>query len=249
MRSQLCDGAQGTADGAVNDSPMLTLLRYSRSLSAVVAASLMLAACGGGGSSTNPSAGNNGTGMPAGFMSVSFFLAAPANFAKFRYQAVFNTTGDGITPVWPGSAGPGSETRSYAITIVGSAAGSVSLEPGEYLQPKNCPTCAPSYHALVASPNQLAYTSSNGGTIITASFDRSLFADSAGVWLFNAFTARGTNGAVVESMGGACATCFTSPKLPITANFKQVAFPTGHPKISDKAASIVYFEVNNAATN
>jgi hypothetical protein len=182
-------------------------------------------------------------------MSATFFLAAPANFAKFRYQVVFNTSGDGITPGSPGSAGPDAETRSYAITIAGNTGGSAALEAGEYLRPENCPTCTPLYRALVSSPNQLHFTSSGFGTQITAVFDRSLFGNGASVWLFNAFVARGATGPVVESMGGVCATCFTSPKLPIASNFKQVAFPTGHPKIGDKSAHIVYVEINNQTSN
>lgn len=230
---------------------MLTLPRISRGLFALAAASLMLAACGGTTTSPNPFVGNNATGTPAGFMSVTFFLAAPANFEKFSYQAIFNTSGDGKTPGLPGSAGPDAEARTYAITFAGVAGvkGSVTLGAGEYLRPKNCPTCTPAYLPLIGSPDQLRFRSSGGGTQITAVFDRSLFESRAGVWLFNAFVARGTGGPVVESMGGACTTCFTSPQLPITTNFKQVAFPTGDPKVGDKSAHIVYVEMNNGASN
>jgi hypothetical protein len=220
---------------------MPTSTSNAHRLAAFSAAALMLAACGG--SSPNPTA-TNASGPPLGYMSVAFTVAATVNFAKYRYQIVFNTTGNGLTPEAGGNAGGKSSLAaySYALEVGGSGGGTVGA--WEYLRPSNCPTCAPAYVALLTTPSQLALVSSGAASEFTVLLKRSIFTNAAPTWLFNAFTTQNKTGAVIDSMG-TCATCFVSPELLVSEAFQKTIFAGSGTPTGDPAARIVSIQITN----
>jgi hypothetical protein len=181
-------------------------------------------------------------------MRIAFTVAAPLNFAKYRYRIVFNTTGNGLTPAAPSNtSGNGTlAAYSYTLEVGGNAAG--TLGAWEYLRPPNCPTCDPAYIQLLTTPSQLSYVgnSDGAGTEFTILLQRSIFTNAAATWLFNAFTVQSKSGATVDSMGS-CATCFVSPQLPVAEAFQDtVAAKPPRTGVSDPAARIVSVQIANA---
>jgi hypothetical protein len=224
---------------------MQTLLSTSRRLVAFSAAALLLAACVA--ATTNPPGAAGAAGLPSGFMRVTLSLAAPANFTKYNYEIVFNATGNGRTPTAPNNAGGTGNLATYSYTLtVSGGAGGTGVAAGEYLRPADCATCVPAHVALLSSPNQLQYVPNDNATEVTILFDRSVFASTQPVWLFNAFTTRSKTGAAIDSMGGNCATCFTSPQLPVSSTFQKTIFANANAGANDPAANIVSIEFSNA---
>jgi hypothetical protein len=219
---------------------MPSLLPNSRRLVAFSAATLLLAACGG--ASPNPTA-PNGSGPPIGDMSVAVTVAAPLNFAKYRYNIVFNTTGNGLTPDAPAAAGKGNlAAYSYALEVGGNGGGTVTA--WEYVRSSNCPTCAPAYISLQTTPSQLALVSNGSAPEFTILLHRSIFANAGATWLFNAFTTQGKTGAAIDSMGG-CATRFVSPQLHVADGFQETIFAKSRSGVSDPSATIVSVQITN----
>ncbi len=196
---------------------MLTLSRNLRRVVAISVATLILAACGG--AATNPPAGI-ASGPPLGFMSLAVSVAAPVGFAKYRYEIVFNTLGNGLTPE-AGSGGKGLAAYSYALEAGGNGSGTVTA--WEYLRSAKCSTCIPARVSLLATPSQLLLVSNGASAEFTILLDRSIFTNTNATWLFNAFTTQNKTGAVIDSMG-ACAACFVSPKLLVSETFQSTVF-------------------------
>lgn len=136
---------------------MLILPRNLRRIVALSVAAVILAACGG--AAASPPAGV-ASGPPLGFMSLALTVAARVNFAKYRYQIVFNTSGNGLTPE-AGSGGKGLAEYSYALEVGGNGFGTVTA--WEYLRSAKCPTCIPARVPLQTTPSQLLLVS-NGAS-------------------------------------------------------------------------------------
>ena len=204
---------------------------------------LLLAACGG--TAANPPAAG-AFGPSPGYMLIAFDVAAPVNFAKYRYEIVFNTSGNGLTPEAPTNSVE-SDFASYSYTLEAGGGGVGTLGVYHYLTPAGCPACFPFYVQLLTTPSQLQYVpDSNGaGTEFTILLQRSIFTGAAPTWLFNAFTTKSETGAAVDSMGR-CNKCFVSPQLHTDEAFSEAiaAAKPGDAAI-DPAARIVSIHIAN----
>jgi len=212
-----------------------------------------------------PNPPNSGPGgLSPGFMSVKFDVGGPFNFSSYRYFIVFNTTGNGQTPLTNPQQNNWA-AYSYALEVGGSGAATFA-GAWEYLRSSNCPTCIPAYIQLLTTPTQLQYLpNSNGsGTEFTLTFQPVIFNGVAtpspgatatpppvrNIWLFNAFTTQPNVNAqltFLDSLGtfGATDTTFQSPQLNINTQFDQVVFALDGNPPSDPAAQLVSVEIAN----
>jgi hypothetical protein len=207
---------------------------------------LSLAACGSTATSSTPvTPAVPPFGVAPGSMQVAVRVAGPLNFSKYRYQIVFNTTGDGLTP----NTNTFVVAYSYALEI-SSTGKTPGVQPYEFLRSSGDPTGIPAYVPLLTSPGDVSLVANSNGTSkeFTVTFRRSVFGGAGSAvtstWLFNVFTSA-KNGAAVDTMGK-CATCFVSPKLPVDDAF-AVQSGAGHtPGTSDLAAKLVSVRIVNA---
>jgi hypothetical protein len=234
----------------------------------VLVTAFIVAACGRQVSPNPPNFGAGGA--PAGYMSVKFDVNGQFNFQSYQYWVVFNTSGNGKTPLtnpfqtnW--------QAYSFALEVTG-VGGATFARPVQFVKNSN-PAIPPFFQQLTTTPQQFQYiANSNGtGTEFTILFQRNVFngilgspsplpsgSPSPGVskWLFNAFVTQATaqNQLVfVDSMGsgGATDTTFISPTLPINKSFDQTISKLQdiNPP-SDPSAQILSIEIanNGAAT-
>ena len=228
----------------------------------VLVTAVIVAACG---RQVTPNPPNSGPGgLSPGFMSVKFDVGGPFNFSSYRYFIVFNTTGNGQTPLTNPQQNNWA-AYSYALEVGGSGAATFA-GAWEYLRSSNCPTCIPAYIQLLTTPTQLQYLpNSNGsGTEFTLTFQPVIFNGVAtpspgatatpppvrNIWLFNAFTTQPNVNAqltFLDSLGtfGATDTTFQSPQLNINTQFDQVVFALDGNPPSDPAAQLVSVEIAN----
>jgi len=224
----------------------------------VVAAMLGIVACGRQVTPNPPGLGAGGA-LP-GYMIVKFDVAGTFNFSSYQYWTVFNTNGNGVTPLtnpqqtnWVAystalfAGGQGGATYSHAI---------------QFLKNSN-PAIPPTFQPLITPPQLYQYTPNNNGTNteFQIAFQRSIFnpitSPSPGpsplshIWLFNAFTTQANvqNQLIFQDSmgsGGATDKSFVSPQLDINTCFDQVFYkqqdisPPGDP-----AAQIVSIEIAN----
>ena len=228
----------------------------------VLVTALIVAACG---KQVTPNPPNSGPGgLAPGFMSVKFDVAGPFDFTNFRYFIVFNTTGNGDTPLTNPQQNNWA-AYSYSLEVGGNGGGTFA-GAWEYLRSNNCSTCIPAYINLLTTPTQLQYTpNSNGsGTEFTLIFQPVIFNGVAtpspgatatpppvkNIWLFNAFvTQPNTNAQLtfVDSLGtfGATDTTFQSPQLNIAQPFDVVTYALDGNPPSNLAAQLVSVEIAN----
>lgn len=205
---------------------------------AVLGAALIVAACGR--QVTFPKYAQNG-GLQAGFMSVRFTVAAPFAFGTYDYIIVFNTSGNGITPLPNVGAQDNYAGFSDAIVVSGNAQGAVNAVPVQYVS--NGTTLPPTVIPLIVPGQDIIFNSnSNGaGTQFEVQFARAIFGNLVSpppnsppvstTWLANCFvTSPGTvNGsestyAPVDSLGqggGNDNTYVFSPPLNTKTAFDQ----------------------------
>lgn len=233
--------------------------------SLVLLTAVIVAACG---KQVTPNPPNSGPGgLPPGFMSVKFDVAAPFNFSSYRYFIVFNTTENGLTPL-TNPIQNNFAAYSFALEVGGSGGGTFA-NAYEYLRSSNCGQgCVPAFLPLLTTPTQFQYTpNSNGtGTEFTIIFQPLIFngvaTPSPGasatpppvkpIWTFNAFTTQPNTNAVltfVDSLGtfGPTDTTFQSPNLNIDhpCGFDQVVYALDGDTQIDPAAQIVSVEIAN----
>lgn len=235
----------------------------------LAALSAVLAACGRQVTPNPPNLGAGGANP--GFMTVKFDVAAPFNFTNYQYWIVFNTSGNGLSPL------TNPTQNNWAAfsdgVVVGGINGGTSAQAAQWR--KSTGVVGPPFlQFLGTSPQQLQYlANSNGsGTEFTITVSRSIFRNPtpspapgqtpgpsptpyAKAWLFNAFVTQANQQGqmvFVDSMGigGGTDTTWVSPVLPICTNFDNPYFKNAdlNPP-SDPAAQIVSVEIaNNGAT-
>lgn len=139
----------------------------------VLVMALIVSGCG---RQVTPDRGNGtpGSGLPPGFISVTFKVAQPFNFAKYSYLIVFNTSGDGYTPL---ANGQQSNYRGYSVAlVVDGSSGSFTARAAQYYRPPGTPSFQqPSLQWLSPAPQQLQSTISSDGTSFTLLVDRHVF--------------------------------------------------------------------------
>ncbi len=141
---------------------------------AVLVTALIVAACGR--QVTFPKYAANG-GLASGFMSVRFTVAAPFAFSTYDYIIVFNTTGNGLTPLPNGGAQANYAAFSDAIVVSGNANGAVQAVPVQFVTSQG--TSLPPYvYPLNGVPGQdfMFNVNSNGqDTQFQVTFFRKVF--------------------------------------------------------------------------
>ena len=139
---------------------------------------LMVAACGR--QVTFPSYAANG-GLPAGWMAVDFTVYQAFSFSANDYIIVFNTSGNGITPLPGGGAQNNYAGFSDAIIVSGNASGVVEAQPVQFYFSSNEPGTIPAVEPLnVPSQDIILNANYNGaGTEFRVEFDRAIFSSLA----------------------------------------------------------------------
>jgi hypothetical protein len=235
----------------------------------VLLSAVVVAACGKQVTPNPPNVGPGG--LPPGYTSVKFDVAAPFNFSNYRYIVVFNTTENGLTPLtkpWQNNWA----AYSYSIEVGGNEAGtfaSVNVYQRSLGCPPNC-SQPPAYIHIGTTPTQFQYQpNSNGsGTEFTIIFQPLIFTAFASpspspgssatpppvkpIWTFNAFTAEPNVDAQLvfqDSLGtyGPTDQTFVSPNLNISQScgFDQVIFAGYDSYQMDQAARIISVEIAN----
>jgi len=236
--------------------------RYGFAL--VVFLSVALAACGQQVTPNPPGAGPGG--LLPGYASVKFDVAGPFNFSSYRYFFVFNTSGNGTTPVTNTQQ---TNFAGYSFAIeVGGFPGSTFASAYQYVRSSGCGNgCPPGYVPIGTTPAQFQYyPDSNGsGTEFNVVFApviaKGISTPAPGhtsppvasTWLFNAFTTQPNTTAqltFVDSLGGSpIDTSYSSPAFNMNTQFDQVIYATSPIGQMDPAAQIVSVEfANNPAT-
>jgi hypothetical protein len=199
-------------------------------------------------------------GALPGYMIVKFDVAGPFNFSSYQYWTVFNTTGNGLTPLTNPLQTNWSAFSS--ATEAGGAFGGTFANVIQFVKNSN-PHIPPAFLRVGTTPQNFQYiANSNGtGTEFSVTFQRSVFnpinspspspSPVSHIWQFNAFTTQATiqNQLVfLDSMGagGATDTTFASPQLDINTCFDQTFYKQQdiNPP-SDPAAQIVSIEIAN----
>lgn len=139
---------------------------------ALLITALVLAACGR--QVTFPKYAANG-GLQSGFMSVRFTVEAPFAFSTYDYIVVFNTTGNGITPLPNVGANDNYQGFSDALVVSGNATGAVNVVPVQYVA--NGTSLPPTVYPLTVPGQDLNFiANSNGeGTQFEVQFKRAIF--------------------------------------------------------------------------
>lgn len=133
----------------------------------------IVSACG---HQVTPNRGALGTtGLSPGFMSIRFRVQGQFNYSNYNYMMVFNTFGNGITPL---PLGQHNSFAGYSFAIIVSAAtGTVQATAWQYFRPQGISnTQQPTLLALLTTPQQLQLTiNSNGlGNEFLVIFDRNI---------------------------------------------------------------------------
>jgi hypothetical protein len=123
---------------------------------------------------TFPKYAQNG-GLSSGFMSVRFTVAAPFAFSTYDYIVVFNTTGNGITPLPNGGAQSNYAAFSDAIVVSGNTSGAVEAVPVQFVS--NGTSLPPTVYPLTVPGQDLQLTSNSNGlnTQFQVRFLRAIF--------------------------------------------------------------------------
>ena len=215
-------------------------------------AAFFLTACSAKG--VTPSTGSSGGGAPqTGYMTLKFTVNGQLNFSKYQYAVVFNTSGNGTSPL------PGTSTYSgYSDEIAVGGNGTANSVKAAQWVPNANPGIPPALVPLNTTPSQLTLNANSNGsaTQFSVTFQRSIFTATAGApaattsWLFNAFVEQSASGhiSVLDSMGqgGATDTTWVSPVLNASTSFDQVVQKIADttPPV-DPSAQLVSVEFSN----
>lgn len=114
--------------------------------------------------------------MPSGWMSVKFTVQSQFNFSTYDYIIVFNTTGNGLTPLPNGGAQANYTSFSDAIVVSGSAGGGVTAVPVQFVRSTGT-SLPPAVLGLVVAPQFYNFTANSNqlGTQFQFSFKREIF--------------------------------------------------------------------------
>lgn len=207
----------------------------------------------------NPPGLGAGGALP-GYMSIKFDAAGIFNFSSYGYWVVFNTSGNGFTPLT--NAQQTNWAAYSTATLAGGGGGATFAGAGQFVKNSN-PAIPPVFIHLGTTPQNFQYIpNSNGtGTEFQITFQRAIFIPInspspsppplSHIWLFNAFTTQASfqnQLLFIDSMGsgGATDTTFVSPQLDIDTCFDQTFYKQQdiNPP-SDPAAQIVSIEIAN----
>lgn len=95
----------------------------------VLLTAFMISACG---RQVTPDRNNGASGLPSGYMEYKFRVAQPFNFQRYQYVIIFNTTGNGVTPL-PFGTNTNFAGYSFAIRVYQSGTG-VIADVGQYVR-------------------------------------------------------------------------------------------------------------------
>jgi hypothetical protein len=223
----------------------------------VLVTAFIVAACGRQVTPNPPGLGAGGA-LP-GYMVVKFDVAGAFNFSSYGYWVVFNTSGNGLTPLTNAQQ---TNWKAYSsATLAGGAGGATFAGVGQFLKNSN-PVIPPTLLFVHTTPQLFQYIPNSNGTNteFQMTFQRAVFnpinpspspSPLSHIWLFNAFTTQANvqnQLLFLDSMGagGAIDTTFVSPQLNINTCFDQVVFKQQdiNPP-SDPAAQIVSIEIAN----
>jgi hypothetical protein len=220
---------------------------------------VLVAACGKQITPNPPGLGAGGA-LP-GYMLVRFDVAGTLNFANYQYWTVFNTSGNGVTPLTNPQQ---SNWNAYSTGLIAAGqGGGTYARIYQFLKNSN-PAITPTFINIGTTSQLFQYIPNNNGTNteLQITLQRSLFipryaspspspSPLSHIWLFNAFTTQATvqnQFIFLDSMGsgGATDTTFVSPQLDINTCFDQVFYKQQdiNPP-SDPAAQIVSIEIAN----
>jgi hypothetical protein len=109
-------------------------------------------------------------------MSVKFTVQSPFNFSTYDYIIVFNTTGNGLTPLPNGGAQANYTSFSDAIVVSGNAGGGVTAVPVQFVRSTGT-SLPPAVYALVVPPQNYNFSANSNslGTQFQFSFRRAVF--------------------------------------------------------------------------
>jgi hypothetical protein len=228
----------------------MRILNVSRFAFSVCAALAMLAGCGGSSSLGGPVPASgiigesyvSANGIEPGYMKVTFGVAAPLEFSKYKYLVILNTSRSGKTP-------EGNSWAGYSFALeTNRQSGAPSAQVVAFIRGKNRHV-PPAQEIVGTTPRQFKFVAnSNGaGTEFSILFQRSIFSGfqrgrESRAWLFNAFSIGESK--LVDSMGK-CGSCFVSPKLPVYRAFDDTIVASTKPKGIDPPAKIVSIEFAN----
>ena len=199
-------------------------------------------------------------GAAPGFMTIKYDIAGPLNFSAYQYWVIFNTSGNGLTPLtntfqtnWAAysagteAAGLNGGTSAWAVQFLKSA------QPGP-----------PAFFHVIAPGQQFQYILNSNGlnTEFSMTLQRVVFnpinvtpapspTPPPHIWRFNAFVTQASvpnQLLFLDSMGpgGATDTQFSSPQLDINQCFDQVFYKQQdvNPP-SDPSAQLVSVQIAN----
>lgn len=225
----------------------------------VLVTAFIVAACGRQVSPNPPGLGAGGA-LP-GYMIIKFDVAGTFNFSSYQYWTVFNTAGNGVTPLTNPQQ---TNWQAYSSGIVaGGLGGGTAAAFFQFLKNSN-PAIPPAFIHITSTPQLFQYIPNNNGTNTEyqITVQRTMFVPQYAspppsptpmphIWLFNAFVTQATvqnQFIFVDSMGsgGATDTSFVSPQLDINTCFDQTFYKQQdiNPP-SDPAAQIVSVEIAN----
>ncbi len=137
---------------------------------------LTIVACGR--QVTFPKYAQNG-GLPSGWMVVRFTVAAVLDFQTYDYIVIFNTTGNGITPLPNGGAQANYAGFSDAFIVSGNASGAVNAVPVQFISSSNAPGAVPAVYPLTVAPQDITFNANYNGlqTEFQIEFNRAIFSN------------------------------------------------------------------------
>ncbi len=114
-------------------------------------------------------------------MAVDFTVAAPFTFSTNDYIIIFNTSGNGITPLPGGGAQDNYAGFSDALIVSGNTANVVEVQPVQFYFSSNEPGTIPAVEPLyVPSQDIILYSNYNGvNTEFRVEFERAIFSSLA----------------------------------------------------------------------
>jgi hypothetical protein len=160
-------------------------------------------------------------------MSVKFTVQQQFDFTQFDYIIIFNTSGNGITPLPNGGAQANWTGFSDALIVSGNSGGGVNAIPVQFVRSGGT-SLPPAVIGLVVPPQDLQFQANSNtlGTQFQVEFNRKIFSSLvtptpstspaaspsptasptpsiSGTWLFNCFvTQTGTTGGAFGGQSG-----------------------------------------------
>jgi hypothetical protein len=200
-------------------------------------------------------------------MWAKFTVQGTLNYSTYDYIIVFNTTGNGLTPLPNGGAQANYSAFSDAFIVSGNTGGGVVAVPVQFVRTTNT-SLPPAVIALNVPPQDVLFKSDSNNlqSQFQITFDRGIFSSllatptppatpppSSKTWKANCFVTQpgNVNGSLsnyvpIDSLGvgGGTDTSYSAPNLNTTLAFDITQTAEG-PPTSDTASTIVSCEFAN----